>query len=129
MKEDKHVASSLFCLHISIFLLSYFCRYYLLWHKFPLLLHLLFYVWKFGTLWTHLAFPFESQMNIFLKNSHATHGIHKQVSNCLSNYIIYIYMCVYMRHTYGAAYVAILLPKCHTFTKKFQGRKVLWDTV
>ena len=34
-----------------------------------------------------------------------------------------------MRHTYGAAYVAILLPKCHTFTKNFQGRKVLWDTV
>ena len=49
--------------------------------NFHLLLHLTFYVRCFGPLWTHSAFPFESQMFNFLSNSHATHGIGKQVTN------------------------------------------------
>ena len=45
--------------------------------NFHLLLHLTFYVRHFGPLWTHLAFPFESQMFNFLSSSHASHGIGK----------------------------------------------------
>ena len=47
--------------------------------NFHLLLHLPFYVRNFGPLWTHSAFSFEGQMQNFLKYSHATHGIEKQV--------------------------------------------------
>ena len=43
------------------------------------LLHLTFYVKCFGPLWTHSAFAFEGQMHNFLRHSHATHGIGKQV--------------------------------------------------
>lgn len=44
-----------------------------------LLLHVPFYVKCFGPLWTHSAFGFEGQMHNFLKCSHATHGVEKQV--------------------------------------------------
>ena len=44
------------------------------------LLHLAFYVKLFGPLWTHSAFAFEGQMQNFLRHSHATHGIGKQVN-------------------------------------------------
>ena len=44
-----------------------------------LLLHLPFFVRCYGPLWTHSAFPFEGQVGHFLRSSHATHGISKQV--------------------------------------------------
>ena len=44
------------------------------------LLHLTYFVRRFGPLWTHSAFSFENQMKNFLNHSHATHGnIGKQV--------------------------------------------------
>ena len=45
-----------------------------------LLLHLPYFVKKFGPLWTHSAFGFESHMHDFLKQSHSTCGIEKQVA-------------------------------------------------
>ena len=92
--------------------------------NFHLLLHLPFYVRKFGPLWTHSAFPFESQMNNFLKNSHATHGIPKQVNNCLSNYIIYIYMCVYETYIWSCV-CSYLFAKISYIRKKLMRQKSL----
>ena len=43
------------------------------------LVHLTYYVRCFGPLWTQSAFGFEGQMQNFLRHSHATHGIDKQV--------------------------------------------------
>ena len=66
------------------------------------LIHLVYYARRFGPLWTHSAFAFEGQMHNFLKHSHATHGIHKQVirvvvitiMHCDHNYYMPI-DCVY----------------------------------
>ena len=53
-----------------------------------MLLHLPFFVRCYGPLWTHSAFPFEGQMGHFLRHSHATHGISKQVPTI--KYFMYI---------------------------------------
>ena len=57
------------------------------------LIHLTYYVKCFGPLWTQSAFGFEGQMQTFLRHSHATHGIDKQVCACM--YIFMHARCIY----------------------------------
>lgn len=67
-----------------------------------LLLHLPYYVHNLGPLWCHSAFGFENCMQEFLKHSHATQRIEKQVYSYIAiikaqtNYNIRIFRLIFV---------------------------------